>query len=257
MLKDNSAVSSVLATLLLIAIAIVCSVLLYFWIVPLSQVSSPSEIVRGVMKIEAIRLLKSGNRVLAIQVYVRNMGESALVIDSMYVMKKGSSAFQRCSLSKSYKIGVGEVACIKGYPTSTLSPGIYYVKVVSKQGMESVVTVKLTIPSLASKTFLVTVDNTEDNKVTDEDDVAIYKLWVSSDEENYKVWFRVYAKLEVTINYVRAELFDNQGEHPDWVGGNPWERTTPYTYPDWAGAEWTPVREDEFPVTVVITIEKG
>lgn len=82
-------------------------------------------------------------------------------------------------------------------------------------------------------------------------------MWVSSTEANYKVWFRVYALPGVTIEYVRAEIFNKDYEHPIWVGQwSIWEWITPYTYPNWAGAEWYPISSNEFNVTVVISVEK-
>jgi len=257
MLNKKNATSGVLATLLLLVIAVVCSVILYFWLIPFCQTSPSSGITKEMMRIEAVRLIEVNGKVLSIQIYVRNLGESTIVIDSMYLIKEGSPTPQRCGLSQNFRVEVGEVVCVTGYPRSALPPGVYRVKLVSKRGIEALTTVKLTSSSLASKVFLVTIENDEGNKVVDEDDAAIYEVWVSPYGIYYNVTFMVWAKPGAVINYVRAELFDNQGEHPDWVGGNPYEWTESFTYPDWVGAWWVPVREDEFPVTVVISIEKG
>ena len=255
-MRSNAVITAETA-LLLTLITVVSSIILYLWLIPLAQNSSSDEALSEFLKIEAVDVVKGSERVLAIQVYVRNIGNSPIIIDSMYIMKGESSTTQKCNLAESYKIEIGEVACVTGYPSSNLPPGLYRVKVVSKQGIEAVTTIKLTVSSLASKIFSVTTENTVGNEVTDEDSVAIYKIWVSRVGSNYKVWFRIYAKPGVTINYARAELFDKEGEHPDWVGGNPWEWTTPYTYPNWSGAEWQPVKESEFPVTVIVSIERG
>jgi hypothetical protein len=105
------------------------------------------------------------------------------------------------------------------------------------------------------------MENNSTNPVIIEDEYAIYEAWYELDNSTgyYVVPFRIYAKPGVTIQVAYAELFNNTSQHPTWVGGNPWAWTTPYRYPDYAGAEWMPVKPDEMPVTIVFSLvaEKG
>ncbi len=67
--------------------------------------------------------------------------------------------------------------------------------------------------------------------------------------------FQVSSRPGVLVRGVRGEIFNCTGQHPVWVGWwSVWHWTTPYTYPDWAGACWYPVRPSEMPVYVVLTV---
>ena len=254
----DAAVTSAVAALSLVVVAVACALVLYMWLISSSWAASPSpSSVSESMKVEASALVKSSDSVLAIDLYVRNTGSSDLLIDAMYVSGGGLSAPVKCHLLEQRLISPGEVARITGYPSAELQPGVYLVKVVSRGGVEAAAKVRLTAPALASKVFVAAQSNTVGNELTSEDDAARYEVWVSQEGSYYKVHFRVWAKPGVTIRYVRAELLDRDLEHPDWVGNNPWEWTTPYTWPDWAGVWWYPVKDEEFPVTVVISIARG
>ena len=102
----------------------------------------------------------------------------------------------------------------------------------------------------------LSLNNSFSNRVVVEDECARYEWWVEPDGAYYKVQFRIYAKPGVWVEKCREEVFASDGEHPDWVGAwSTWRwgddpGENPFTYPNWAGAYWTPIRPGGFPVTI-------
>ena len=249
-------VSSVIAVLLLVLIAVAGAILVYLWYLPeIGKAERSTSFNEGMLKIEAVNPRPTG-----LEVYVRNVGDvsvelgsnSLLILDNGVVKAQGISAMGNVTLQPK------QVVSIFYFLDRPLESGTYLAKVTSKEGVSASFAFKVSESIIsASQVHTDTTANTVGNEVVSEDAYARYVSWVEEVSGYYRVYFRIYAKPGVTINYAYAELFDNTGEHPDWVGNNPWEWTTPYTYPDWAGAWWYPVRDDEMPVTIVFRIIPG
>jgi len=260
----KKAVSPVVAVLLLILIAVAASIIVYVW--TLGYVEPPaSNTISGepLLKIDAVTVLEDENKsehAYAIRVYVRNIGDGTahLSNNSLYVIKNGNTvAIGVATIFNGTTIEVkpNSISEITYYLNNIVKSGEYIFKITSSEGVEAPTRVRLPCKMVGKATIhKVTVENNEANKVISEDGYAKYETWYTIEDSSYKIWFRIYAKPGVTIAAARAELFSKNGAYPIWVGGNPWHWTTPFTYPDWAGAEWCPVQPDEMPVTVVYTI---
>ena len=85
---DKRGVSAIVATILLVVIAVGSSILLYLWIT--GQIKAEGETARELVKIEGLQLAESGGRTL-IFVYVRNAGDITVLVNAIYLVR-GSSA---------------------------------------------------------------------------------------------------------------------------------------------------------------------
>jgi len=258
------AASPVIAVLLLIAITTTMSIIMHFWLTGYTtSLPSTNELQKmSMLKLEAISFLadeEKPNYAYAIKVYVRNIGDTTtyLTNTSLYIVKAGNTVATGTTIifeNDVIELKPREVAEITYYINDIVEPGEYIFKVVSMDGVEAAIHVENSYLIGKSTIHKVTVNNDEVNKVISEDSYATYETWQSPYDNNYNITFMVYAKQGITISYVRAELFNRNGLHPDWVEGNPWHRTIPYTYPNWAGAYWVPVKPGEMPAFIVYTI---
>lgn len=88
------------AVLILITITVFITVILYYWIVPFTNVSiTNKEAINEKLKIEAIKVELAHNCVYAIKLYVRNIGSSLVRIGDVYLLK-GQKVVCRCALLK-------------------------------------------------------------------------------------------------------------------------------------------------------------
>ena len=258
------AASPIIAVLLLIAIATTMSLIMYFWLTgyttSLPITNEPQEM--PMLKLEALSFLtdeEKPNYAYAIKVYIRNIGDTTtyLTNTSLYIVKAGNTVATGTTIffeNDVIELKPREVAEITYYINDIVEPGEYIFKVVSMDGVEAAIHVENNYLIGKSTIHKVTVNNDETNKVVSEDNYATYETWQEIVAPYYEIYFRTYAKPGITINAVRTELFSREGLHPSWVGFNPWHWTTPYTYPNWAGAEWMPVKPEEMPVFVIYTI---
>ncbi len=259
----RKAISSVMATLLLIVIAVTSGAIVYTWITGYVGQSAASPAHQGAARLTIDAVSSRSQTILGaspyIIIYVRNTGSSPATIKTVYIYDATYSLKAVGTVAdgnREQKVTPGSVAEIPAAVDSQLSPGSYFIKVTSSEGASTAQSHIFHVIVMKGVVMNVTPSNDVNNKVVYEDDYAKYKWWVSLEPSgNYKLWFRVYAKPGVTIQKVYGELFASDGEHPDWVGSNPWTWTTPYSYPDWAGAEWTPIKPSEFPVYVIFAIE--
>ena len=96
----------------------------------------------------------------------------------------------------------------------------------------------------------VTTANTITNPSTAEDAYASYRVWVGAAGTNYRIYVVVTAKVNLT--QYKAELFNSTGQHPVWVGGNPYYGPAlPAGWSDYF--YWEPVAASEMPCRIVFT----
>jgi len=137
------------------------------------------------------------------------------------------------------------------YIGKEVSPGVYTIKVTSKNGVEAVTTVR--ISRIASTVVLkVTVENSESNKIIMDGDYAIYEAWYEPVGAYYRIWWKITAKVDLNSGY-RAELLNSTYNRPEWVGDNPYYlESLPAGWYD--TQYWEPVKPEEMPVYIIITV---
>jgi len=135
----RQAVSPVIATLLLIVIAVAAAVLAYIWIIgyqgTLTQQASAQQLQERI-KIEAVEL--SGN---TLTVYVRNIGDTTVQLATVYLIGPSGTILATNSLTA--QLGPGDLSK-SGDVTLTYnnlqSGTTYVVKVVTTKGTEATYT---------------------------------------------------------------------------------------------------------------------
>ena len=255
-------VSTLISIILLISIAVSVSMILYLW--GQGFFSSTSETIKperakSFFSIEGVDPVYDDelDGYYALRALVRNIGPTPGELTSAYI---GSTS----AISK------GDLAVIGGNETfesreeklvtmafdKVVDQGLYNLQVASYDSLSAPFQFSIDKALYVGHIVRLETSNDASNKVTAEDEYATYEWWVSSSGGNYKIYFRIYAKPGVTISVCREELFANDGEHPDWVGSwSLWHWTSSFTYPNWVGAEWQPVRGNEFPVTVIANVK--
>ncbi len=123
----RKSVSPVVATLLLILIAISASVIIYAWVTGLSSASKTSSVQTNErISIEAARINTTGKQIL---VYVRNLGDVMINLNEtriyVYNMSDGTLIGQ-LTPSSSSTLSPGEVGYMTAKYTFTLRKGYYY-----------------------------------------------------------------------------------------------------------------------------------
>ncbi|WP_148682133.1 archaellin/type IV pilin N-terminal domain-containing protein [Thermofilum adornatum] len=136
----RTGVSPVIATLLLIVIAVAAAVLAYIWIIgyqgTLTQQASTAQLQERI-KIEAVQY-DSGTNTLT--VYVRNIGDVNVVIDALYLYDKTGTAIGQ-STGVGLTLNPGEVKSGTVSLTGGLTSGqTYTVKAVTQKGTEATYT---------------------------------------------------------------------------------------------------------------------
>ncbi len=262
----NNAVSPIVASLLLILIVVSGAIVIYVLINNYLRIPSTDEVGLGgsisIEEVDPVEDEASDNHYFALDVYVRNTGGKPLFIpgdSSLYLLKENSLVSRMLFVTYGSLDGVeldpGEIVVLRCYSSDMVSEGKYTLKIVSQKGVSDKFLFNLEGIMGKSTIEKVYVGNDSSNPVVIEDKYAIYKAWESLDGSNYNITFQVYAKSGVTIKVVRAEIFNSDGEHPAWIGSwSIWHYTIPYTYPDYAGAYWTPVAPSEMPVTIIYTV---
>jgi len=139
----RAGVSPVIATLLLIVIAVAAAVLAYIWIIgyqgTLTQQASTAQLQERI-KIEAVEYTGT-----SLKVYVRNIGDVKVNISAVYVYDPSGTVLAKSILTPSqYSIDPGKVTDTTPQSptvTVTLAPGTTYtVKVVTVKGTEATYT---------------------------------------------------------------------------------------------------------------------
>jgi flagellin-like protein len=136
----RAGVSPVIATLLLIVIAVAAAVLAYIWIIgyqgTLTQQASTAQLQERI-RIETVNYTGS-----QLKVWVRNIGDVKVTITAGYIINAtGLTIAADTTLSKSLNLGQVDYVTIPQTGTVTLKPGITYtVKVVTSKGTETTYT---------------------------------------------------------------------------------------------------------------------
>ncbi len=264
--RKEKAVSPLASALLAVIIVVVAAATIYFWITGSFQFTTETSSGRPLLLIDEVVVLEDEKKpeyAYGFDVYIKNTGNSPAHIPttSLLVMRSGEIIARGTILvfDKDYAvINPGDTVKLRYYADRIIPGGSYILKVLSREGVAAAFKVSIQF-RLVGKTVIhkVGTSNTESNKVISEDKYAWYKTWWTPYQEDSKmIYFRIYAKEGITIDAVRAEIFNCTGQHPVQVGEewSVWWWTTPYTYPDYAGAEWYPVKASEMPVTVVYTV---
>ncbi|MGP3667596.1 MAG: archaellin/type IV pilin N-terminal domain-containing protein [Candidatus Bathyarchaeota archaeon] len=118
LLKDKKAVSPVIATLLMVALAVVAALIVYGWVMGFTTTTVTQT--GKALRIEAATLNSTGNK---ITLYVRNVGTTSLTVDRIYV----NNVLAASSLNTA--VNPGEVAEIidESINGVTLTAGTTYV----------------------------------------------------------------------------------------------------------------------------------
>ncbi|MEZ0345793.1 MAG: archaellin/type IV pilin N-terminal domain-containing protein [Infirmifilum sp.] len=128
----RKAVSPVIATLLLIVIAVAAAVLTYVWVTgymgTLAPRQTPTQLQERI-KIDAVSV--SGTTV---SIYVSNIGDVNANVISAYVLTTNSTVVCGGSLTKSTSIPPGQVTQVTVPTSCGLTSGTTYVAKVSTQG---------------------------------------------------------------------------------------------------------------------------
>ncbi|MEM2305726.1 MAG: archaellin/type IV pilin N-terminal domain-containing protein [Candidatus Methanomethylicia archaeon] len=128
---NRKGVSPVIATLLLILIAVAAAVLVYMWVTGYVRTTATGgEEMAERIKIEAVSV-SSGS----LTAYVRNVGDVTATINAIYVIDRGGSILGS-STGLSSSVGVGSITTVT--VSATLTRGQHYtLRVVTKSGVEA------------------------------------------------------------------------------------------------------------------------
>lgn len=110
MLKSEKAISPILATLLLIVIAVAAIVVTYAWV--MTYMSSAGQQAGVLLKKDAPCLWQSDN----ITIYVRNTGTSDAEIDKVYIDSQSQSAVTYSPVTKIVEKDGGMITIVVTYP---------------------------------------------------------------------------------------------------------------------------------------------
>jgi len=135
-------ISPVIAVLLLIVIAVAAAILTYVWLTGYltSQFGSVQTTQLGEqLKIEAAKLETNGNY----DIYVRNIGDTDVVIDTVYLLASDNSLITSDDVSITITAGsVAEVTGTFSDTTGITAGKTYFIKLVTSTGTEVTVEVK-------------------------------------------------------------------------------------------------------------------
>ena len=139
----RKAVSPVIATLLLIVIAVAAAVLTYIWVTGYMgtlQSQAGTQQVQERLKIEGVSVNTNTNKIQTI--YVRNIGDVKVNIATVYLLSSTGSVLASYSPTKQVSLAPEELVKISVSDTNIgnvdLTPGTtYIVKVVTSKGTEA------------------------------------------------------------------------------------------------------------------------
>ena len=134
-------VSPVIATLLLIVIAVVAAVLAYIWVSGyMGRVTSQAEAqapqLQERIKIDAVKV-ETDNQVT---IYVTNIGDVEVKIASAYVLTENKTSVCGGPLATPVTIGVGASSTVSASTCSLTQGSTYIAKVVTGKGVEATYT---------------------------------------------------------------------------------------------------------------------
>jgi flagellin-like protein len=139
--KDAKGISPLIATLLLIAIAVAASVITYSWV--MSMIGSQSTQAQTAVRIDNVEFGVQGNN---ITVTVRNIGSVSADIVSVGVKLTSASSYSTVNLATPQAVAVGTATNVivqlsEASPSIDLGGSLNYdVKVITSTGFENVKT---------------------------------------------------------------------------------------------------------------------
>jgi flagellin-like protein len=129
-------VSPVIATLLLIVIAVAAAVLAYIWITGYMgtlQAQAGAQQVQERIKIEGVQVNENNDQISAI--YVRNIGDVTATIADVYLLDSSGNVLGSSTTTATVS---PESSSTISAPATTLTPGhTYIVKIVTTRGTEA------------------------------------------------------------------------------------------------------------------------
>lgn len=135
--KGRKGVSPVIATLLLIVIAVAAAVVTYSWVMGFigTTTTTPAQTQARIV-VDAVSYDSGGP---SLTVYVRNVGTTSVNVDAVYVYSAdGTLVDADTSPSGGSNIEAGSVATVTASLSAALSSGTYYVKVTTQEGASAV-----------------------------------------------------------------------------------------------------------------------
>ena len=139
-MKFVKGISPVIATIILILIAVVAGVLLWLWTSGFtSALPAQQQALYERIKIEGVKVDKTSNQVIA---YVRNVGNVDVKISTVYILYPNGTIVEYYSMVTPITISPGEVKEVTADVTpSYYSAGyVYTIKVVTANGAEATYT---------------------------------------------------------------------------------------------------------------------
>ncbi len=129
--KGRKGVSPVIATLLLIVIAVAAAVVTYSWVMGFigTTTTAPAQTQARIV-VDAVEYDSSGP---SITVYVRNVGNIKVTVDAVYVYWSYGTV-QEAVTGLSTDINAGDVASVTANLSNALPSGTFYVKVTTEEG---------------------------------------------------------------------------------------------------------------------------
>ena len=134
----RSAVSPVIAVLLLVMIAVIAGTLLYVWLsgyMGTLQAGAGTESLEEKIKIEGVKYA-TGTTTGTLTAYVRNMGDVSVTITAIYLINATSETVIASDTGVSVSINSGAVGSVDLSCTLT-SDQTYIVKVTTSKGTEA------------------------------------------------------------------------------------------------------------------------
>ena len=134
----KKAISPVIATLLLILIAVAASVIVYVWATGYIGAAAPSTTpeLQERIKIDSLNYETDTNNKVTITIYVRNIGDVNVEISAAYLIAPNGTVI-KSNTTANVEISPGTVGEVKITDVGELEPGTYIVKVATEEGVEA------------------------------------------------------------------------------------------------------------------------
>lgn len=134
-IQKKKGISPIIATLLLILIAIAAGVIVYAYVVGFIGSQSPSAPQVGTDQLTITAVTNTSDTSLT--VYVQNVGQTKLNVSSIFVYFVNGTLSQEATIGSGYSISAGSTSPVISTITQ-LSSGTYYVKATTSTGSTAV-----------------------------------------------------------------------------------------------------------------------
>ena len=140
-MKFVKGISPVIATIILVLIAVVAGVLLWLWTSGFtSALPAQQQVLYERIKIEGVKVTKDGGTT-SITAYVRNVGNVEVKISTVYILKPDGTIVEEHNLASATSVSPGNFATVEVTVTKTYTAGyVYTIKVVTANGAEATYT---------------------------------------------------------------------------------------------------------------------